>query len=136
MMLRGLARASVVRRFRAMCLRQKIASRVGNVTANHSASTSDSHGREGTRSLDQGGGAAPGDQWHQFNSASPTAHFGGAGNFVFAVVAALHQHVRTQRFNQMQWRALIEEHDRIHHLQRSENPGTVLLANQRTLEAP
>ena len=129
-MLRGVPWASILRRFRARYLRQKIASRVGIRTVKSRCGMLTPRGRQRPRPLDQGGRAASGDQWHQLDAASPRG-LRRHRRLVFAVVAALHQHVGTQRFNELQRRVSSKSTTASTALQRRQHPRAILLADQR-----
>ena len=63
---------------------------------------------------------------------SPAFNFARADNGVHGVVAALYDHVRTQRAHELEGRVLLEEHDEIHCLQCGQHVRSLGLIAHRT----
>ena len=71
---------------------------------------------------------------------SPTRfdHIGSNGG-IPSVVGSLHQHVGLQRCDQLQWGVLVEDDDAVHHGEGGDQPGPVILVDDRmavALEPP
>src|SRR5664279_217818 len=77
------------------------------------------------------------DQRYEFDASSPGPHFAGPHDSLFAVVATFYQHVRTNRLDQFQGRAFVEDDHGVHCADRGKNPRALMFAHdgpQRSLD--
>ena len=65
-------------------------------------------------------------KWNDDNLPAPALDFARADDGLGCIIPALHDHVRTQRFYQLQRRVLIERNDEIHRLESRQNVSAIL----------
>ena len=78
-------------------------------------------------------------QWNDENSTAPRANLRCPDDGFLAVVPALHEDIRAQPFNQLEWGVLVEHHDAVHHLEGREDVCALGCSANRTrgaLQAP
>ena len=73
-----------------------------------------------------------GSEWHNQHLSAPTLHLSRPDDRLLRIIAALHNYIGSEVFDEIEWRVLGKNHDKIHAFERCQYVRALGIASNRT----